>query len=339
MEHFGSYLKTHREKRGIRLEEIASITKIHLHSLEVLEASQWEQLPPEPFIRGFIIAYAKYVGLEPRDVLERYFEATGKKKVAAEEENAPTPIPAAAREKPNDLIEQKPLASPQKILTAAAVFAVVMVAVVLIYVGRRADHGAASNGGPAPASLSTSQENLPPPENAVPAPSDTSPRNLMDAAKAQGSAAPAPTPAVVTTPAPATAPTTTAQLPNSPLVPAEMIKHELTVESGEKTWMKVVIDERAPFRHFLMPGEKVVFKAHEKMKVVMGNATGAHVLYNGQPTQGALYTGTIRYFKYPLAARFPQDQPSPQRQISSEGEKSPALEALRNMPAAVSADE
>src|SRR6476659_922751 len=82
MEKFGEHLKNQREKKGIRLEEIASITKIHLHSLELLESSQWEQLPPEPFIRGFIIAYAKYIGLEPQEVLERYYEETGRRKAA-----------------------------------------------------------------------------------------------------------------------------------------------------------------------------------------------------------------------------------------------------------------
>src|SRR5687767_983500 len=71
-EKFGAYLKAQREKKGIRLEEIASITKIHLHSLELLEGSRWEQLPPEPFIRGFIIAYAKYVGLDSNDIIQRY---------------------------------------------------------------------------------------------------------------------------------------------------------------------------------------------------------------------------------------------------------------------------
>jgi len=74
MENFSSYLKIQREKKGIRLEEIASITKIHLHSLELLESSQWDKLPPEPFIRGFITAYAKYVGLDAKDTLAKYYE-------------------------------------------------------------------------------------------------------------------------------------------------------------------------------------------------------------------------------------------------------------------------
>ena len=74
MDNFGEYLKAEREKKGIRLEEIASITKIHLRSLELLESSRWDQLPPEPFLRGFIIAYAKYIGLEPKDALAKHLE-------------------------------------------------------------------------------------------------------------------------------------------------------------------------------------------------------------------------------------------------------------------------
>ena len=71
MESFGAYLKGFRESKGIRLEEIASITKIHLHNLELLEADRWEKLPPDPFLRGFIVAYGKYVGLETKELLSR----------------------------------------------------------------------------------------------------------------------------------------------------------------------------------------------------------------------------------------------------------------------------
>src|SRR4051812_29946352 len=91
MESFGSYLKGQREKKGIRLEEIASITKIHLHSLQLLEASKWAQLPPEPFIRGFIIAYAKYIGLDIKETIGKYQEEVGVKHAPVAVGTPPTP--------------------------------------------------------------------------------------------------------------------------------------------------------------------------------------------------------------------------------------------------------
>ncbi len=72
MESFGNYLKSNREKKGIRLEEIASITKINLHTLEAMEADKWDELPAEPFIKGFITAYCKYVGLNANEIIELY---------------------------------------------------------------------------------------------------------------------------------------------------------------------------------------------------------------------------------------------------------------------------
>ncbi|MEZ4750140.1 MAG: helix-turn-helix domain-containing protein [Bdellovibrionota bacterium] len=74
METFGAYIKAQRETKAFALEEIASITKIHIHALQHLEAGRWEKLPPEPFLRGFVIAYAKYVGLDTQECLNRYTE-------------------------------------------------------------------------------------------------------------------------------------------------------------------------------------------------------------------------------------------------------------------------
>ncbi|NBY18962.1 helix-turn-helix domain-containing protein [bacterium] len=64
MQPFGRYLKSEREKRGIRLEEIASSTKIHIQNLALMEEDRWKELPQDPFIRGFISAYARYIGLD-----------------------------------------------------------------------------------------------------------------------------------------------------------------------------------------------------------------------------------------------------------------------------------
>ena len=70
MQLFGTYLKEEREKREVRLEEIASSTKIHIQSLLLMEENRWKELPQEPFIRGFIAAYAKYLGLDSKETLK-----------------------------------------------------------------------------------------------------------------------------------------------------------------------------------------------------------------------------------------------------------------------------
>ncbi len=71
-EGFGHYLARERELRNIRLEEIAAKTRISLHVLRALESDEWEKLPPRVYLRGFIRAYARHVGLDENEALLRY---------------------------------------------------------------------------------------------------------------------------------------------------------------------------------------------------------------------------------------------------------------------------
>ncbi len=68
----GEFLRIEREKRRITLEQVASTTKINVKLLQALEAEHFEELPARPFIRGFVVSYAKFIGLDPNDVLTRF---------------------------------------------------------------------------------------------------------------------------------------------------------------------------------------------------------------------------------------------------------------------------
>ncbi|MFM8314266.1 MAG: helix-turn-helix domain-containing protein, partial [Deltaproteobacteria bacterium] len=89
MQQFGQYLKSEREKRGVRLEEIASSTKIHIQNLNLMEEDRWKDLPQEPFIRGFISAYARYLGLDNKETLKLFSDfQTPPEKIVEENEQA-----------------------------------------------------------------------------------------------------------------------------------------------------------------------------------------------------------------------------------------------------------
>lgn len=72
MEPIGSYLRRERELRGIALEEIADTTRIPVKQLERLEEGRNAELPGEVFIKGYLKAYARAIGLEQDEVLARY---------------------------------------------------------------------------------------------------------------------------------------------------------------------------------------------------------------------------------------------------------------------------
>ncbi len=299
MENFGAYLKAQREKKGIRLEEIASITKIHPHSLELIESNQWNELPPEPFIRGFILAYSKYVGLENADVLERYRLATGTSAAQSIEENMrdgqsgepsrePTTRSAPVMATPNQLITRVRFPSGAKLITIASLIAVVGLATLLINVGKDAGDATLAVQSPAPTEIKDVAETT------------SESRTVASETKVLGDTAPPAAP--VPTPAPA---------------------HEIVVEGKERTWMKVVIDDAPPQEVFLGEGKSASYKANEKIKVVLGNSTGSRVLYNGKEVDGTQFMGTIRTYKYPANARFPQDTPAKRATASDAPDNKP----------------
>ncbi len=74
VENFGLYLKHERELRGVPLEEIAGVTKIHIRFLKALEENHFEELPGEVFIKGYIRSYAITIGSDVDEVLNAYDE-------------------------------------------------------------------------------------------------------------------------------------------------------------------------------------------------------------------------------------------------------------------------
>ena len=72
METMGTWLRREREQRGIALEEIADTTRIPVRTLEFLETGRFDDLPGDTFVKGFLRAYARAVGVRTEDVLARY---------------------------------------------------------------------------------------------------------------------------------------------------------------------------------------------------------------------------------------------------------------------------
>jgi cytoskeleton protein RodZ len=72
MASLGEHLQREREMRGVSLEEISAATKISVRFLHALETEDFAKLPGGIFTRGFIRAYAKYLGLDEESVLAEY---------------------------------------------------------------------------------------------------------------------------------------------------------------------------------------------------------------------------------------------------------------------------
>ena len=84
-ENFGEHLRREREVRNIALQDVSRTTKIPLRSLERLEAGEYDALPGEVFVRGFIKSYARCVGLDDEGALLLYDSEREKRRIEAEE--------------------------------------------------------------------------------------------------------------------------------------------------------------------------------------------------------------------------------------------------------------
>jgi cytoskeletal protein RodZ len=72
MESVGQYLRRHRESKRMSVEEISRATRVPMSSVERIESDQFDELPGEVFVRGFLRSYARSLGLLPEEVLARY---------------------------------------------------------------------------------------------------------------------------------------------------------------------------------------------------------------------------------------------------------------------------
>jgi cytoskeletal protein RodZ len=92
MEPVGQFLRRHREQRRMSLEEVARSTRVPMDSVTRIEADQFDELPGEVFVRGFLKSYARAVGLPVEEVLARY--------TASRRVSWVTPLPITSAAKP-----------------------------------------------------------------------------------------------------------------------------------------------------------------------------------------------------------------------------------------------
>jgi cytoskeleton protein RodZ len=73
---FGERMRREREMRGIKLEEISESTKISQRNLLALEDEHFERLPGGIFNKGFVRAYARYLGLDEEQAVHDFMIAS-----------------------------------------------------------------------------------------------------------------------------------------------------------------------------------------------------------------------------------------------------------------------
>lgn len=95
MRGIGEDLRRRREARGITLEEAQAATKIRGRYLRALEEGEPQAIPGEVYVKGFLRAYADFLGLDGAAFVERY--KAWRQEVEAQAQAAePGPAPGTA---------------------------------------------------------------------------------------------------------------------------------------------------------------------------------------------------------------------------------------------------
>jgi cytoskeleton protein RodZ len=72
IDELGHILREARETKGFTLREVQDKTRINSRFLEALEMGDFDRLPTPTHVRGFLRNYARFLGLDPEPLLERY---------------------------------------------------------------------------------------------------------------------------------------------------------------------------------------------------------------------------------------------------------------------------
>ncbi len=278
MERPGEYLKRERTLRDVSLESVHEATRVSVKFLVALEADDHETLPHPAFVKGFIQSYAKHLGLDETEAVLRY-----ELFLREESQQGKTGPPKGWQTEDSGSVALK---SSRTIQILVAVGVVVMVILYLFSFRDGADEVPMVSKTSLP-ELSTSEAELvevkPIVKSKVKA--KAAPRVKVEAIpKVNGVAQ-----EVIPPPA---APPTTA-------VASITKKHTLVVRAKEDAWVEVAIDGRDPFDVLLKADERVVWKAAEEFFLVLGNAGGVELEFDGKKLLLDGESGSVVRLKLP----------------------------------------
>lgn len=262
MTSFGEKLQREREMRGVTLEEIAEATKIGTRNLRALETNDFDKLPGGIFNKGFVRAYARYLGIDEEQAVADYLAASGQAEAPA---TGPLPdLPPTVKL----TVRRRP--SPWRLVALGVLL------LAAAYLGWRAysQRYASADDSAVPTASPAATETKASPAPATSAATDTSsPAGTTAGPSAAGAATPAP--AVTPPPAPAES--------------ATAAGFTLDVRAKRDCWVAVTVDGKSQGNQLMRAGSQQSLHASREIVLTVGNAGGLDISINGKPLppQGA----------------------------------------------------
>jgi cytoskeleton protein RodZ len=269
---FGERMQREREMRSISLEEIAEHTKISKRNLTALEAEHFDQLPGGIFNKGFVRAYAKYLGIDEEQAVADYLAAdaeTQRRKLASL-------MPAngngsAAALGPQLVVPPRTEDAKESVSAdhAAGFMKAAVALVVVLGVGGFVYKWMKSRE-PAPVANATVSAAAPSVSGASAAPAlpgfESSPKPQTNPDEATLSTVP---------------PELSFVSPQTSSTPAKAFN--LSLKAREESWVQVKADGNVLLEGVLAPNSSKSFDADKELVIRLGNASAVELAYNGKP--------------------------------------------------------
>jgi len=272
---FGDRLRREREMRGITLDEITESTKISRRHLEALEGEHFDQLPGGVFNKGFVRAYARFLGIDEDQAVADYSAANNEQ---PEPENK---FPLEVHEQPDR--DLNPRRSSLPLVFAIAALIGVLVGYGFWIKSKPHNSEAVENTRQsAPASaVNAPQANVPAPSAITPSSSEPIKASAQPAHSTPVTKPAPPEAAAVprsTEPRPAAAPGESAD-------PPTYVKEKtffVQVKAKEDSWVSIVADGKSVMQRVLTADKHKKIKAGKSLILRTGNAGGIEVSFNGR---------------------------------------------------------
>jgi cytoskeleton protein RodZ len=283
---FGDRMRREREMRGITLEEISESTKISKRSLQALEEEDFDLLPGGIFNRGFVRAYARFLGIDEEQAVADF--------VAAE-----NPEPASEDKFPLILEDRKtqPPLNPKRSLVPVILALLLLAAVAgawTLWNKHKAQHVANESQGSetsVPASQTPEQPRSDPPVNMNDPGAATShgAEKLNSTQPDQNASSAPPAAGNDSDPSEPSASNDSTGKPNSAgdsssadSTPVSKQAFTISVKATEDSWISIVADGKPKGEGILNAEKRRSVTAGKELVLVTGNAGGIEVSYNGK---------------------------------------------------------
>ena len=251
---FGDKLRRERELRKVTLDEIAVATKIGTRSLKALEDENFSILPGGIFNKGFVRAYARFLGLNEDQVVADYQSAVQEQPVSVK-----VIAQQSAIAKANRLAAQQARESEEstKLLRALAVFIVCAAVALGIFTAYKRGYFHAFK------------------------------RPSLHRQLKQQAQAPAPPTAMAAQPLASSTSTTPPAPPvikNATVLPSPTpAEFTVSIKASDECWMSISADGSHPKQRLFAVNDQQEITAKSRVRIQIGNPSGAELSLNGKP--------------------------------------------------------